>query len=103
MGFGDHSDSKFSGRSRGPQSGGHGAKKKRAKKKMVFRKKRPPITLKFDYKDLSAMFPFLTEEGKIVPARVSGLRSFQQRGLTVAVKRARHLGYLSAVAKEALR
>lgn len=74
-------------------------KKKRGKKKMTFRKRRPPADLKFDYKDLNSMLPFLTEEGKLVAARVSGLSAIQQRALTTAVKRARHLGFISPVNK----
>jgi len=74
-------------------------KKKRNKKKMTFRKRRPPADLKFDYKDLNSMLPFLTEEGKLVAARVSGLSAIQQRSLTTAVKRARHVGFISPVNK----
>ena len=65
----------------------------------MFRKKRPPATLKFDYRDIGGLLPFLTEEGKIVPARVSGLRAIQQRQLTTAVKRARQVSFLSPTNK----
>jgi small subunit ribosomal protein S18 len=74
-------------------------KKKRMKKKMSFRKRRPPASLTFDYKDLNSMLPFLTDEGKLVAARVSGLSAIQQRRLTVAVKRARHLSFISPIYK----
>lgn len=85
---------------RGGFGGGAGQKKKRrAKKKMVFRKRRPPADLTFDYKDLNSLLPFLTEEGKIVAARVSGLSALQQRSLTREVKRARHLSFISPVTK----
>lgn len=77
-----------------------GLKKKRMKKKTNFRKKRPPITLEFDYKDLSKIAPFLTDEGKIVGARISGLRAFQQRQLTLAVKRARQVAFVSATNRD---
>ncbi len=80
-------------------AGGNFRKKKRMKKKMSFRKRRPPADLTFDYRDLNSMLPFLTEEGKIVAGRVSGLNAIQQRRLTTAVKRARHLGFISPVAK----
>ncbi len=89
-----------SGGFRGGSGGGAGARKKRTKKKTMFRKKRPPIDLEFNYKDLSKLYPFLTDDGKIVGARVSGLRAFQQRQLTLAVKRARHLAYVSTVARD---
>ncbi len=77
-----------------------GFKKRRPKRRTAFRKKRPPASLQFDYKDISSLFSFLTEEGKIVAARVSGLRGFQQRQLTLAVKRARHIGYLSPLRRD---
>ncbi|MDB5037277.1 MAG: ribosomal protein [Bacteriovoracaceae bacterium] len=75
-------------------------KKKKAKKKSNFKKKRPPLSLEFNYKDLSKLYPFLTDEGKIVGARISGLRAFQQRQLTLAVKRARQLAFVSPVNRE---
>jgi small subunit ribosomal protein S18 len=75
-------------------------KKKRLKKKTNFRKKRPPLSLEFNYKDLGKIAPFLTDEGKIVGARISGLRAFQQRQLTLAVKRARQVAFISPVARD---
>lgn len=75
-------------------------KKKRMKKKTNFRKKRPPISLEFDYKDLSKIAPFLSDEGKIVGARISGLRAFQQRQLTLAVKRARQVAFVNATNRD---
>jgi small subunit ribosomal protein S18 len=72
-----------------------GKKKKKKFKKSSFRKKRPPATLKFNYRDLGSVASFLTEEGKIVPARVSGLSAQQQRSLTQAVKIARDLAFIS--------
>jgi small subunit ribosomal protein S18 len=75
-------------------------KKKRMKKKTNFRKKRPPISLEFDYKELNKIVPFLTDEGKIVGARISGLRAFQQRQLTLAVKRARQVAFVSPTGRD---
>jgi len=37
---------------------------------------------------------FLTDRGKLVSRRISGVTGKQQRDLTVAVKRARYLGLL---------
>jgi small subunit ribosomal protein S18 len=37
---------------------------------------------------------FLTDRGKIVPSRISGLTARQQRSLTAAIKRARMLALL---------
>ena len=47
-----------------------------------------------DYKDISLLKEFITETGKIMPARVTGTSAKYQRQLTRAVKRARHLALL---------
>jgi small subunit ribosomal protein S18 len=51
-------------------------------------------TLKVDYKDVRTLGTFITEGGKIVPSRVTGNCAKHQRGLTVAIKRARILALL---------
>jgi len=48
----------------------------------------------FDYKDPQQLKYFITERGKIVPRRISGLTAKQQRELTLAVKRARNIALL---------
>lgn len=58
------------------------------------RRKRPDPELKFDYKDLALLSRFVTESGKIVPARVNRLSAKQQRQLTTEIKKARHLALL---------
>lgn len=47
-----------------------------------------------DYKDVKLLKEFITETGKIMPARLTGTSSKYQRQLTKAVKRARHLALL---------
>jgi small subunit ribosomal protein S18 len=47
-----------------------------------------------DYKDLATLKNYITETGKIVPSRITGTRSFYQRQLAAAVKRARFLALL---------
>jgi small subunit ribosomal protein S18 len=47
-----------------------------------------------DYKDLATLKNYITETGKIVPSRITGTRSFYQRQLAEAVKRARYLSLL---------
>lgn len=47
-----------------------------------------------DYKDLATLKNYITETGKIVPSRITGTKSFYQRQLSVAVKRARFLALL---------
>ena len=50
--------------------------------------------LVIDYKNPQLLKNFLTDRGKIVPARISGLTARQQRQLTKAIKRARMLALL---------
>ncbi|AMV08156.1 30S ribosomal protein S18 [Xanthomonas citri pv. aurantifolii] len=49
-----------------------------------------------DYKDLNTLRQYLTENGKIVPSRVTGTKSKSkyQRQLATAVKRARFLALI---------
>jgi small subunit ribosomal protein S18 len=51
-------------------------------------------TVEIDYKDLVTLKAYITETGKIVPSRITGTRSFYQRQLAVAIKRARFLALL---------
>jgi small subunit ribosomal protein S18 len=53
-----------------------------------------PPEYKFDYKDIQTLRYFLTDRGKIMARRVSGLTARQQRDLTLAVKRARNIALL---------
>jgi small subunit ribosomal protein S18 len=47
-----------------------------------------------DYKDPQALRYFVTERGKIVPRRISGLCAKHQRSVQLAVKRARNIALL---------
>ncbi len=47
-----------------------------------------------DYKDINILKEFITENGKIIPARITGTKARYQRQLSVAVKRARFLALL---------
>lgn len=53
-----------------------------------------------DYKDIDLLKKFVTERGKILPRRITGLTAKQQRELTFAIKRARVMGLLYFVNKE---
>ncbi len=53
-----------------------------------------------DYKDVDLLRKFITERGKILPRRITGLTAKQQRELTRAIKRARTLALLPFVNKE---
>ena len=47
-----------------------------------------------DYKDVDLLKDFITENGKLIPARITGTKSKYQRQLGTAVKRARFLALL---------
>ena len=47
-----------------------------------------------DYKQVDLLKDFITENGKIIPARITGTKAHYQRQLAVAVKRARFLSFL---------
>jgi small subunit ribosomal protein S18 len=47
-----------------------------------------------DYKDVDLLKDFITENGKIMPARITGTRTGYQRQLSAAIKRARYLALL---------
>ena len=49
---------------------------------------------KFDYKDINVLKQFITETGKIIPARVTGISASNQRKLTRHIKIARFLALI---------
>lgn len=55
----------------------------------------PPI----DYKDVKTLQRYISEKGKIVPARITAVSAKKQRLLANAIKRARHLALLPYVVK----
>lgn len=68
---------------------------------MVTKKKKiSPISInqKIDYKDIDLLNLFITEQGKILPRRATGITVQQQQKLAKAIKRARILSLLPFVA-----
>ncbi len=47
-----------------------------------------------DYKDLNTLKNYVSENGKIVPSRISGTNARYQRQLSTAIKRARFLALI---------
>lgn len=75
-----------------------------AAKKTIQQKKRDPFKEKgidsfIDFRDVKLLTRFLNEQGKILPARITGATAKMQRKLTTAVKRARHLAFLPFVSE----
>jgi len=50
-----------------------------------------------DYKDVKMLQKYATEQGKIIPKRITGTSSKYQRELSIAIKRARHMALLPYV------
>ena len=48
-----------------------------------------------DYKDINTLKNYLSETGKIVPCRITGIQAKSQRQLAKAIKIARFLGLLA--------
>ena len=60
------------------------------------------INQKIDYKDIDLLKLFITEQGKILPRRATGVTVQQQRQIAKAIKRARVLSSLPFVASNEL-
>jgi len=60
------------------------------------------INQKIDYKDIDLLKLFITEQGKILPRRATGITVQQQRQIAKAIKRARILSLLPFVASNKL-
>jgi len=53
-----------------------------------------------DYKDVDLLKKYVTERGKILPRRITGLTAKQQRDLTRSIKRARIVALMPFVNQE---
>ena len=66
------------------------------------RKRCPFITAGFkdiDYKDIDTLCKFITDRGKILPRRITGVSAYFQKRLAEAIKRARHMALLPFVSE----
>lgn len=78
---------------RGGRGGDAGASNYRGRK-VAGRLGLKPDELVFYYKDTRLLQYFITERGKIMPQRMTGLNAKQQRALARAIKRAREVALL---------
>jgi small subunit ribosomal protein S18 len=72
---------------------------KRSSQNLLFKRKRfCRFTVtgveEIDYKDIDTLRDFISENGTIIPARLTGTRAIFQRQLNTAIKRARFLAML---------
>ncbi|RZL15404.1 MAG: 30S ribosomal protein S18 [Pedobacter sp.] len=51
-------------------------------------------TVYIDYKDIDTLKQYVTENGKIVPSRITGTKARYQRQLALAIKQARYLALI---------
>ncbi|HEX6008270.1 MAG TPA: 30S ribosomal protein S18 [Burkholderiales bacterium] len=88
------------GPSRGkPKGKGKGKGERRGGRGQLFRRRKfcrftAEGIKEVDYKDINLLKDFINENGKIIPARITGTKARYQRQLSVAVKRARFLALL---------
>nr|YP_009469826.1 ribosomal protein S18 [Fritillaria yuminensis]AVF91548.1 ribosomal protein S18 [Fritillaria yuminensis] len=66
------------------------------KSKLSFRRRLPPIVSgdRIDYRNMSLISRFISEQGKILSRRINKLTLKQQRLITIAIKQARILSSL---------
>ncbi len=77
------------GEGRAPRSGGGGGSRRR--KTCPFSVDNGPVV---DYKDVDMLKRYVSDRGKLMPARITGISAKYQRQLTTAIKRARQLALL---------
>ena len=78
---------------------GKGKDKKDRGQKALFRRRKfcrftAEKVKEIDYKDIAVLKDFINENGKIIPARITGTKARYQRQLDVAIKRARFLSLI---------
>ena len=78
--------------------------KTRGRRRRTRRRKSCPFTgagvKEIDYKDIETLKRFVTERGKILPKRITGVSAHHQRILCQAIKQARHMALLPFVGEE---
>ena len=66
---------------------------------MKSKKVRRVIEEYIDYKDTKKLQKFITDQGKIIPRRITGLSAKQHRELVVAIKRARQIALMPYISE----
>jgi small subunit ribosomal protein S18 len=84
----DRGDGERRGRGRGARGGG-GAFPRRKVCQFCADK-----NLAIDYKDTMTLRRFVTDRGKMIPRRITGVCAKHQRGLALSIKRARNIALM---------
>jgi small subunit ribosomal protein S18 len=97
-GGGGGSRGRGKGKGKGKFAKGKG-KDTRGGRNQLFRRKKfcrftADGTKEIDYKDIGILKEFINENGKIIPARITGTKARYQRQLGIAIQRARFLALL---------
>ena len=82
------------GKGKGKPGGRRGNQQNALFKRRRFCRFTAEKVVQIDYKDIDTLRDFLTEQGKIIPARLTGTKAHYQRQLDTAFKRARFLALL---------
>jgi len=105
MSYGGNREGGYGGGREGgrDREGGRGQREDGARRPFFRRKKTCPFSgdnaPKIDYKDVKLLQRFISERGKIVPARITAVSNKKQRILANAIKRARFMALLPYVVK----
>ncbi len=90
--------SRFGGKGKGKGKGKGTPRRANQQNALFKRKKFCRFTAEgveqIDYKDIDTLRDFIAENGKIIPARLTGTKAHYQRQLDTAIKRARFLALL---------
>jgi small subunit ribosomal protein S18 len=86
------------GKGKGKGKGKPGGRRGQQQNALFKRKKFCRFTVekveRIDYKDIETLRDFILDNGKIMPARLTGTKAHYQRQLDTAIKRARFLALL---------
>jgi small subunit ribosomal protein S18 len=86
------------GKGKGKGKGRPGGRRSQQQNALFKRKKFCRFTVEkvewIDYKDVEVLRDFISDNGKIIPARLTGTKAHYQRQLDTAIKRARFLALL---------
>jgi len=83
----------------GNKAGGKFAGKRREGNRGLFKRRKfcrftAEKVAEVDYKDVDVLKDFIAENGRIIPARITGTKAHYQRQLSTAIKRARFLALM---------
>jgi small subunit ribosomal protein S18 len=85
---------KGKGKGKGAKGGRRGQQQNALFKRKKFCRFTAEKVVQIDYKDIDTLRDFILDNGKIIPARLTGTKAHYQRQLDTAIKRARFLALL---------